>query len=234
MARLETMRVFIAVARLGSFAEAARKLRVSPSVVTRAIAQLEDRLGLTLLTRTTRSLRVTERGQVYLDSCARILEDVEGAERRIRGKNAEPRGGLAVAAPILFGRLHVLPVVNIVLREHRALSIRLSLSDRNIQLIDEGIDVAIRIDQMADSSLIAVKLGEVSRVVVASPVYLKDRGIPNSPTELAGHDIIAFDGIGATNDWRFHDENSVRLEPRDYFKTHPLVPVEEWRLTNKG
>ncbi len=301
------MRVFIAVARLRSFAEAARKLRLSPSVVTRAIAQLEDQLGLTLLTRTTRSLRLTERGEVYLESCEQILEDVEGAERRVRGENAEPHGRLAVAAPILFGRLHVLPVVNIVLRDHRALSIRLSLSDRNIQLVDEGIDVAIRIGELADSSLIAVKLGEVSRVVVASPGYLKDRGVPNSPIELIRHDIVAFEGIGATDDWRFNPGGDlVRVEPRlavnsadtaiaaaeagagitrtlsyqvrasvlagrlvpilkefappaspvsavyparriasanvavfvktarHYFKSHPLVPVEEWRRAAKG
>jgi DNA-binding transcriptional LysR family regulator len=215
MDRLETMRAFVAVAKLGSFAKAARKLRLSPSVVTRAIAQLEDQLDLTLLTRTTRSLHLTERGRIYLESCEQILADVHGADRRVRGENAEPRGSLIVAAPILFGRLHVLPIVNIVLREHRALSIRLSLSDRNIQLVDEGIDVAIRVGDLADSSLIAVKLGEVSRVLVASPDYLKDRGIPKTPTELARHDIVAFEGLGVTNEWRFGPgQNPVRVEPR--------------------
>jgi DNA-binding transcriptional LysR family regulator len=307
MDRLETMRAFVAVAKLGSFAEAARKLRLSPSVVTRAIAQLEDQLDLTLLTRTTRSLRLTERGQIYLESCEQILADVDAADRRVRGENAEPRGSLTVAAPILFGRLHVLPVVNIVLREYRALAIRLNLSDRNIQLVEDGIDVAIRIGELADSSLIAIKFGEVSRVLVASPDYLKDRDIPKTPTELTRHDIIAFEGLGVTNEWRFGPgENPVRVEPRlavnsadaaitaaeagvgitrtlsyqvrssviagrlvpllqkfappaspvsavyparriasanvaafvktarDYFKSHPLVPVEEWRLADKG
>jgi DNA-binding transcriptional LysR family regulator len=306
MDRLEAMRVFVTVAKLGRFAEAARKLRLSPSVVTRAIAQLEDQLGLTLLTRTTRSLRLTEPGEVYLESCQQILADVDGAERRVRGENAEPRGGLMIAAPILFGRLHVLPIVNIVLGEHDALSVRLSLSDRNVQLVDEGIDVAIRIGELADSSLIAVKLGEVSRVLVASPDYLKHRGIPASPTALARHDIIAFEGIGVTDEWRFNSGGgAIRVEPRltvnsadaaiaaaeagvgitrtlsyqaraavlagrlvpilqkfappaspvsavyparriasasvavfiktarDYFKSHPLVPVEEWRLPDK-
>jgi DNA-binding transcriptional LysR family regulator len=206
---------FVIVAKLGSFAEAARKLRLSPSVVTRAIAQLEDQLDLSLLTRTTRSVRLTERGQIYLESCEQILADVDGADRRVRGENAEPRGSLTIAAPILFGRLHVLPVVDVVLREYRALAIRLSLSDRNIQLVDEGIDVAIRIGELADSSLIAVKLGEVSRVVVASPDYLKDRGIPKTPSDLVRHDIIAFEGIGATDEWLFGPtENPVRMEPR--------------------
>ena len=307
MDRLETMRAFVTVAKLGSFAEAARKLRLSPSVVTRAIAQLEDHLDLSLLTRTTRSVRLTERGQIYLESCEQILADVDGADRRVRGENAEPRGSLTIAAPILFGRLHVLPVVDVVLREYRALAIRLSLSDRNIQLVDEGIDVAIRIGELADSSLIAVKLGEVSRVVVASPDYLKDRGIPKTPADLVRHDIIAFEGIGATDEWRFGPtENPVRMEPRlavnsadtaiaaaeagvgitrtlsyqarsavlagrlvtilqkfappaspvsavyparriesgnvavfvktarDYFKSHPLAPVAEWRPAAKG
>ena len=105
------MRAFVAVASLGSFAEAARQLRLSPSVVTRSVADLEDRLGLVLLNRTTRSVRLTERGEIFLDSCRQVLEDIEGAERRVRGEDAEPRGSLKVAAPILFGRLHVLPII---------------------------------------------------------------------------------------------------------------------------
>jgi len=215
MDRLHTMRVFAAVARLESFAEAARRLRLSPSVVTRSIAQLEDPLGLTLITRTTRSLRLTERGEVYLESCRQILEDIDGAERRVRGESAEPRGSLKVAAPILFGRLHVLPIVSRVLNEHKDLSIRLTLSDRNIHLVDEGIDVAVRIGELADSSLIAVKLGVVSRTVVASPGYLKLRGVPRLPAELVGHDIVAFEGIGAIDEWRFSShEKPIRIDPR--------------------
>ena len=161
MDRLDAMRIYVAVARLGSFAKAARQLRLSPSVVTRSIAQLEDQLGVTLLTRTTRSVRATDRGEIYLESCQQILEDIDGAERKVRGENAEPRGDLKVAAPIAFGRLHVLPVVNRMLTDHRALSVRLTLSDRNVLLVDEGVDVAVRIGDLADSSLIAVKLGAV-------------------------------------------------------------------------
>jgi DNA-binding transcriptional LysR family regulator len=215
MDRLEAMRTFTTVAHLGSFAEAARRLRLSPSVVTRSIARLEDQIGLTLLIRTTRSLRLTERGKVYLENCRQILADIDDAERQARGENAEPRGLLKIAAPILFGRLHVLPVINRVLQMHRALSIQLSLSDRNAQLVDEGVDVAIRIGEPADSSLIAVKLGAVSRAVVGSPAYLKERGIPRSPKELTGHDIIAFEGVGATDEWRFSPSREfVRVEPR--------------------
>lgn len=215
MDHLDAMRVFVAVARLGSFAEAARRLRLSPSVVTRSIAQLEDRLGLTVLHRTTRSLRLTERGRIYLENCQQILEDVDGAERRARGEDAEPRGDLGVAAPILFGRLHVLPIVGQLLSQHRALAIRLTLSDRNAHLVDEGIDVAVRIGELADSSLIAVPLGAVGLVVVASPGYLQRRGVPHTPAELGGHDLIAFESIDTTNEWRFRaGDPTVRVEPR--------------------
>jgi DNA-binding transcriptional LysR family regulator len=215
MDRFGAMRVFVCVAKLRSFSEAARRLQLSPSVVTRAVAQLEDELGLTLLLRTTRSLRLTERGELYLESCRRILEDVEGAEGQVRGEGAAPRGNLKVAAPIVFGRLHVLPIVSSVLREYREVAVELTLSDRNVHLVEEGIDVAVRIGELADSSLIAIKLGAVSRVAVASPGYLKKRGVPKSPAELAAHDIIAFEGLGAANEWRFAGGGKpVRLEPR--------------------
>ena len=209
------MRIFVSVARLRSFSEAARRLQLSPSVVTRAIAQLEDELGLTLLLRTTRSLRLTERGELYLESCQRILEDIDSAERQVRGEDAAPRGTLKVAAPVVFGRLHVLPIVNRVLRDYRDVAVDLTLSDRNVHLVEEGVDVAVRIGELADSSLIAVRLGVVSRVVVASPAYLKGRGVPKSPAELAKHDIIAVEGLGATNEWRFHGSGKPsRLDPR--------------------
>jgi DNA-binding transcriptional LysR family regulator len=215
MDRLGAMRIFVSVARLRSFSEAARRLQLSPSVVTRAIAQLEDELGLTLLLRTTRSLRLTERGELYLESCQRILEDIDGAERQVRGEDAAPRGTLKVAAPVVFGRLHVLPIVNSVLRDYCEVAVELTLSDRNVHLVEEGVDVAVRIGELADSSLIAIKLGVVSRVVVASPAYLQKRGAPKSPAELVAHDIIAFEGLGAADEWRFSGAGRpVRLEPR--------------------
>ena len=215
MDHLGAMRAFVSVAKLGCFAEAARRLQLSPSVVTRSVAQLEDQLGLTLLLRTTRSLRLTERGELYLESCEQILQDVDSVERQVRGEDAEPRGTLKVAAPIVFGRLHVLPIVNRVLRDYRDVAVELTLSDRNAHLVEEGVDVAVRIGELADSSLIAVKLGVVSRVVVASPTYLKERGVPKSPAELAEHAIIAFERLTATDDWRFHGGGKpVRLEPR--------------------
>jgi DNA-binding transcriptional LysR family regulator len=215
MDRHDTMRAFVAVATLGSFAEAARQLRLSPSVVTRSVADLEDRLGLVLLNRTTRSVRLTERGELFLESCRQILEDIEGAERRARGEDAEPRGALKVAAPILFGRLHVLPIITRVLMMHPGLTIHLTLSDRNVHLAEESVDVAIRIGDLADSSLMAIRLGSVSRVLVASPGYLERRGTPKAPNDLSAHDIIAFESLDVTNEWRFGPTSKlVRVAPR--------------------
>ncbi len=209
------MRLFTTVARRGSFAEAGRQHRVSASVVTRMIAQLEAELGLTLLNRTTRSVRVTERGHIYLESCLQILADLDAAEARARGENTEPRGVLRVTAPITFGRLHVLPVVNRMLAAHPALKIRLTLSDRNVHLVEDGIDIAIRIGALADSSMIAVRVGSVGRVVVASPDYLASRGTPLYPAALGDHDLIAFDMLDAGTEWRFQDgDEAVRIEPR--------------------
>jgi DNA-binding transcriptional LysR family regulator len=214
MDRLDALRAFVAVVDRGSFAEAARLLRLSPAVVTRAVAGIEDRLGVLLLHRTTRAVRLTERGAIYLEQCRRILQDIADADRQVRGEDAAPRGSLSVAAPLTFGRLHVLPVALRLLREHRDLSVRLALSDRNVHLAEEGIDVAVRIGEPADSALIALKLGEVRRVVVASPDYLTARGAPGSPAALAGHDLIAFEGPGPLDEWRFATGASLRIEPR--------------------
>src|ERR1700733_4558387 len=172
------MQAFAAVAELGSFAQAARRLRLSPAAVTRAVALLEDQLGLALLNRTSRSVRLTERGTLYLASCRQILAEIEDAERRVRGEDATPRGTLTVSAPIVFGRLHILPIVDRMLCEHPALTIRLDLSDRPRHLVEEGIDVAVRIGALADSALVAVKVAEVGPVLVASPAYLAARGTP--------------------------------------------------------
>ena len=215
MDNLEAIRIFVSVATQGSFTEAARRMRLSPSVVTRSVAHIEERLGIMLLNRTTRSVQLTERGQIYLEDCKRILEDFEMAERRVRGEDAKPRGTLRVTAPVLFGRLYVLPIVNALLHEYPALSIHLTLSDRNVNLFEEGVDVAVRVGELADSSLIAVRLGLATPVLAASPAYLQKRGAPASPAALKSHDIILFEGIGATNEWPFGaNRTMVRVEPR--------------------
>jgi len=214
MDHLDAMRIFAAVARQGSFAEAARQLRLSPSVVTRAVAQLEDHLGLTLLTRTTRSQHLTERGETYLANCQRILAEIDAAELQARGENAAPKGELKIAAPLLFGRLHVLPIIIGLLTQYRDLTIQLNLSDRNAHLVEDGYDAAIRIGHLADSALIAIKLGEVRRTLAASPAYLAVRGTPQTPADLTSHDIIAFAGLATTNEWRFQGSPNIRIMPR--------------------
>ena len=213
MDRLNAMRAFAAVADRGSFAEAARQLRLSPAAVTRAVAGLEGALGLSLLNRTTRSVRLTQRGAQYLERCKQILADIEDADRQARGDDAAPRGQLTVAAPLSFGRLHVLPVVNGMLRDYPDLAVRLMLSDRIVHLAEDGIDVAVRIGDPADSALMAIKLGEVRRILTASPDYIARRGLPDRPAALSRHDVITFEGIDATNEWQF-GSISVRVEPR--------------------
>jgi len=216
MDRIDAMRAFAAVADLGGFAPAARRLRLSPTAVTRAVALLEDHLDVLLLNRTTRSVRLTERGAIYRETCRQVLADLEQGERLTRGQDAEPRGHLTVSAPILFGRLHVLPIVQELLAAHPALSIRMILLDRLVHLVEEEVDVAVRIGDLADSALIAVKVGEVRRVLVASPAYLERRDAPASPAELARHDLIAFEGVDATGEWRFGPagKTAIRVAPR--------------------
>lgn len=218
MDRLDAMQAFLAVADFGSFAEAARRLRLSPAAVTRAVALLEEQLGVMLLARTTRSVRLTERGALYRETCRRVLEDLDEGEKRVRGEDAAPRGTLTVAAPLSFGRLHVLPVVIGLLREHPALAVRLSLSDRIVSLVEEGVDIAVRVGLLTDSALIAVRLGEVRRLLAASPDYLARRGTPVTLPELTQHDMIAFEGIASTDEWRFGD-TGIRVEPRLWANT---------------
>ncbi|MGA0604023.1 LysR family transcriptional regulator [Caulobacter sp. KR2-114] len=214
MDQLDAMRVFVAVAEAGGFAAASRRLRLSSAATSRAVAQLEDRLGLMLLARTTRSVRLTERGAVYLETCRRVLADLDDGERLTRGEDADPRGVLTVSAPVLFGRLHVLPVVEAMMRRHPRLDVRLMLSDRQVSLVEEGVDVALRIGELADSALVARRVSAVQRVLVASPDYLAARGAPATPADLEGHDIVAFEGVDATLDWRFGGEGRQSVRPR--------------------
>lgn len=214
MDQLDAIRVFVAVAEAESFAAAGRRLRLSSAATSRAVAQLEDRLGLMLLARTTRSVRLTERGAIYLETCRRVLGDLEAGERLTRGEDADPRGALTVSAPILFGRLHVLPIALELIRRHPRLDVRLALSDRHVSLVEEGVDVAVRIGDLADSALVARRVNAVQRVLVASPAYLAARGAPETPAALEGHDIVAFEGVDATPDWRFGGDGRPTLRPR--------------------
>jgi DNA-binding transcriptional LysR family regulator len=206
MDRIDAMQAFVAVADLQGFAPAARKLGLSPSGLTRLIAALEERLGARLLQRTTRSVTLTDGGARYLERARRILADVEEAERAAEGERIRPGGRLVVSAPLGFGRLHVSPVVSAYLARYPEVAADLRLSDRMINLVEEGVDLAVRIGHLPDSTLVARQVGEMRRIVVASSDYLKRRGEPKTPQEITSHDTIQFGAMSAGPDWRFVED----------------------------
>jgi DNA-binding transcriptional LysR family regulator len=221
MDRIGAMQAFVAVADLQGFAPAARKLGLSPSAVTRLIAALEERLGARLLQRTTRQVALTDVGARYLERARRILSDVEEAETAAEGERTRPSGRLVVSAPIGFGRLHVSPVMSAYLKRHREVSGELRLSDRMINLVEEGVDVAVRIGHLADSTLVARHVGEMRRIVVASNDYLKQNGEPKTPGAIASHATIQFGATTAQPEWRFvEDGREVRVTPAPRFTTN--------------
>src|SRR5580700_3124445 len=212
MDRIDAMQALVAVADLRGFAPAARKLGLSPSGVTRLIAALEDRVGARLLQRTTRSVTLTDAGARYLERIRRILADVEEAEGAVERERTRPSGRLAVSAPIGFGRLHVSPVMSAYLKRYPEVSGELRLSDRMINLVEDGIDLAVRIGHLSDSSLVARHVGEMRRIVVASNNYLRQRGEPKTPQAIASHETIQFGAMTAPPDWRFvEDGHEVRV-----------------------
>jgi DNA-binding transcriptional LysR family regulator len=214
--RLDQLRTFAAVADRASFAEAARALGISPTAASRGVASLEEALGVALLRRTTRSVALTPEGAAYLERCRRALDELDDAARSIRGDRAEPRGLLILTAPVLFGRMHILPIVIRLLNVHPALDVRLALTDRYVRLVDEGVDVAVRVGELGDSSLHAVRVAEVWRTLVASPAYLAARGEPTDAAGLRSHDLITFDIFAPNGEWRFGPDlkTIVRCEPR--------------------
>ncbi len=216
MDRWQAMQVFVRVAEQQSFAAAARQLNLSPPAVTRSVAALEDAIGARLLTRTTRSVKLTEAGQRYVEDCRRILADAAEAEAAAAGSYATPSGTLTVTAPVQFGRLSVLPVVHEYLSRYPAVSVRTLFLDRVVNLMDEGADVAIRIADLPDSSLKAVRVGSVRQVLCAAPDYLERHGVPNIPADLRAHDIIGSTSLASTVEWRFGRKAGmgVTLRPR--------------------
>jgi DNA-binding transcriptional LysR family regulator len=205
MDRLDSLRVFVAVAEANGFAEAARRLGLSASAVTRAILALEQRLGVQLLFRTTRSLRLTEAGERFLEDCRHILADIDEAEASAGGAHAVPQGQLAVTAPAMFGRLHVAPVLFDFLELHPQISARTFFVDRVVNLLDEGMDVAVRIAHMPDSSLTAITVGAMRVVVVAAPAYLAAHGTPAVPADLMQHRAVGFAQAGGqASAWPFY------------------------------
>ncbi|QXQ07781.1 LysR family transcriptional regulator [Sphingosinicellaceae bacterium] len=216
MDQLEMLRTFVAVADKASFSEAARRLRISATAASRGISALEESLGTALLSRTTRAVRLTEAGALYLERCRAVLLDLDEAALALRGGTSTPGGTLVITAPVTFGRLHILPVVTALLREHPALRVELTLIDRTVRLVDEGIDVAVRIGDLSDSALHALKVADVRRILVASPGYLAAHGTPASVTALHDHALIAFTELDRGQEWRFGPvgKPAIRIEPR--------------------
>jgi DNA-binding transcriptional LysR family regulator len=217
------MTVFVAVAEEESFAAAARRLRMSPPAVTRTIAFLEERLGVRLLTRTTRLVRTTDAGSRYLEDARRILLEADEADEAAAGINAAPRGHLAVTAPVLFGKIYVMPIITAYQMAFQETTVSALFVDRVVNLVDEGLDVAIRIGSLPDSSLRAIRVGQVRSVVCASPAYLKKYGTPNIPADVAQHPVIAATSVSAGSEWKFakgKEKIGVRLSPRILVNTN--------------
>jgi DNA-binding transcriptional LysR family regulator len=233
MDRLDELMIFRAIAEAGSLADAARRLRRSPPAVTRALAALEDRAGVRLVERTTRRLLVTEAGRELSERARALLADYEGA---VHGQADAPiRGLLRVTAPLPFGRRHMAPVVSEFLDRFPETQVELVLNDRNLDLIEEGLDAALRIGPMQDSTLVARKVGEVRRVLIASPAYLAARGEPKRPADLEAHDTIFGAVWSGAPEWRFgtaERASLVRLSPR--FMVNDVEAVLGAALDGRG
>lgn len=236
MDRFQAMRIFVKVAETGSFTRASRELHISPPAVTRAIAGLEVVIGTRLLLRTTRSVTLTEAGKHYVEDCRRILVDVDEAEAAAAGSFSKPTGTLTISASVLFGRIYVLPILMEYLDLHPDVAARAVLLDRVTNLVDEGIDVAVRIGHLPLSSLTAVRVGTVRRIVCGAPDYFRRYGIPHSPTDLADHQIVAATSAWASPEWRFgkKSKTSIRVTPRLLCSTNDAAieaAVQGWGLT---
>jgi DNA-binding transcriptional LysR family regulator len=215
MDRLDELTIFVAIVEAGSLISASRRLRRSPPAVTRALSALEDRIGMRLVERTTRRLAPTEAGSALAERARTLLADYDEA---LAGASQAPvRGVLRITAPVQFGRRYVAPIVSAFLNEYPDVQVELSLNDRNVDLIEGGLDLAVRIGALADSSLVARLVGSVRRVVVASPEYLARRGVPRTPQDLATHDTIFGIARSPAREWRFGPSPRgaiVRLAPR--------------------
>lgn len=203
MDRFEAMTLLVASVDAGSLSAAARRLGVPLATMSRKVSELESRLRTRLLVRSTRRLALTDAGRSYVEACRRILDEVAEAERAAAGEYRAPRGDLAISAPVVFGRLHVLPIVVEFLKAHAQIDARLALADRVVNLLEERLDVALRIGELPDSSLVAIRVGAIRQVVCASPAYFAARGAPQRPADLARHDCITFEGIASPAAWTF-------------------------------
>ncbi|QIO36916.1 LysR family transcriptional regulator [Bradyrhizobium sp. 1(2017)] len=223
MDRWQAMRIFVKVAETESFAESARQLHMSAPAVTRAVAALEETIGARLFVRTTRSVKLTEAGGRYFDDCRRILLDIVEAEASAAGSYATPSGMLAITASALFGQMYVLPIMSEYLDAYPTMSGRTLFVDRPVNIIEEGIDVAIRIGHLPDSGFSATKVGSIRRVVCGSPAYFERFGVPTTPADLRDHRIVASTSAWASPEWRFSGDQRVTIQPRLQCNTNEAV-----------
>jgi len=217
MDRLEAMSLLVRAAEGGSLSAAARSLGAPLATVSRKVSDLEAHLGTRLLIRSSRRLTLTDAGRSYIAACKRILEYVEEAERAAAGEYREPTGDLTITSPIVFGRLHVLPVATAFLQAYPRIDIRLVQSDRIVGLLEEHIDLAVRIGELPDSGLVATRVGAIRRVACGSPDYLARRGTPQRPKDLATHDCVTFEGLNSPQSWVFaegKETTTVRIRSR--------------------
>jgi DNA-binding transcriptional LysR family regulator len=203
MDRLDAMVTLLAAVEGGSLSAASRKLGMPLPTVSRKVSELEAHLRTRLVNRTTRSLTLTDAGRSYIVACKRILEDLEHAERAAAGEYTAPRGDLIITAPIVFGRLHVLPIVTDFLKAYPDINVRLALADRVVNFLEDDIDLAVRIGELPDSNLVATRVGSIGPVVCASKAYFERRGIPKTPDDLAAHDCVTSDGLASPAAWTF-------------------------------
>jgi DNA-binding transcriptional LysR family regulator len=213
MDRLEAMSLLIAVVDAGSLSAASRQLAIPLATVSRKVSELEAHLKTRLLQRTTRQLSLTEAGESYVASCRRLLEEIEEVERAATGEYAVPKGYLVATAPVVLGRLHIVPVMASFLEHYPDITARLFLIDRNVHFLEEHVDVAVRIGELPDSALVAIRVGETRSIVCASPAYLAGHGTPGTPAELANHACISFNGLTSSRAWTFSDGKSQQTVP---------------------
>ncbi len=222
------MRAFVAIVDEGSLTAAAQALDRAPPTMVRTLATLEQELGVRLLARTTRSLSLTEEGRVYLDRCRRILSAVEEAEQAVVASDPEPRGEIRATAPLLFGQWHVAPAVAAFVKRHPKVRVDLLLLDRTVDLVEEGLDVGVRIGRLPDSSIVAVPVGEVRRVLVASPGLLAEAGEPEHPGERSTRPCVAHHGTAPVSRWTFREAGrDVPVRVHSRFSSNVATAVVE-------
>ena len=220
MDRLRAMEIFVQIVESGSLTAAAEALEVSAPSVVRTLAALERSVGVRLLNRTTRRSSLSDEGREYYERCRRVLSDVAAADAALSARKSEPTGRLRLTAPVMFGRMHLAPIVTDFVAKYPGVEVELLLLDRIVDLVEEGIDAAVRISHLPESSLVAVRVGETRQVLCASPAYLKRAGTPQAPADLANHKCILFSGLASNTEWLFGGKRSARVTVRPVLRTN--------------